>query len=198
MKGKLIAIYGINNIGKTTHALRLVERLMLEGYKAVYVKYPVYSLRPTGVFLNRVLRESHDNKQTMSEEELQMWFTLNRYQFEPKLREMLARGVVVVAEDYTGTGIGWGMTKGAKREWLEDMNRGLLKEDFAILMEGARATKSREADHIHESDDILVARAEKNFSRLASLYRWKRVKVRKKKQDTAEAIYSVVRKFLMA
>jgi thymidylate kinase len=198
MKGKLIAIYGVNNIGKTTHALRLTKRLRQDGYRAVYVKYPVYSLRPTGVFLNKILRGSRGNKQSMSEEELQMWFTLNRYQFESKLREMLERGVIVVAEDYTGTGIGWGMTKGAKREWLEEINRGLLREDFAILMEGKRAVKSREASHIHESDDILIARAEKNFSKLAALYRWKRIKVQKTKQDTAEAIYLVVRKFLTA
>ena len=198
MKGKLITLYGINNIGKTTHAKKLVTRLKKEGHKAVYVKYPVYSLKPTGVFLNKILRKSSSNKQSIGEEELQMWFTLNRYQYEPVLRRMLERGVVVIAEDYTGTGIGWGTAKSADRTWLEEINKHLLREDFAILMEGKREAKAQEKNHIHESNHALIAKAERVFSQLATAYRWKRVRVLPKQRDTAEAIYSVVKKFLTA
>ena len=35
-KGRFIAIYGVNNIGKTTHAKLIVERLKKEGHDAVY------------------------------------------------------------------------------------------------------------------------------------------------------------------
>jgi len=84
-KGLFITIYGINNIGKSTHAKRLVERLKKLGKKAVYIKYPIYDLAPTGPFLDKVLR--HSKKQKMPEEELQLWFVLNRYQFQPKLKK---------------------------------------------------------------------------------------------------------------
>ena len=65
--GKLITIYGINNIGKSTHAKLIVERLKQNGYKAFYVKYPVYNMEPTGVFLNEVLRG--EGGQKISEDE---------------------------------------------------------------------------------------------------------------------------------
>lgn len=198
MRGKFIAIYGINNIGKTTHALRLVKQLKKDGLKVAYVKYPVYFIKPTGVFLNAILRKSQSNTQAITEEELQMWFTLNRYQFEAKLRKMLERGTVVVAEDYTGTGIAWGTAKGASQKWIEEMNANLLKEDFAILMEGRRSVQSREHSHIHESNDRLLKKTEKIFSTLATRYGWKRVKVQRKQSDTAAAIYSVVKKFFTA
>lgn len=196
MRGKLITFYGINNIGKTTQSQLLVKRLQAEGVDAVFVKFPIYSIEPTGPFLNRVLRESDDHVQKIPEEELQMWFTLNRFQFEPMLIEWLEAGKIVIAEDYTGTGIGWGTVKGASQDWLENLNQYLLKEDFAVLLEGVRTMKAKEAGHIHESDDELVERARDVFSRLADEYGWMRVQMEPVKEDSAEKIYTVVKNFL--
>ncbi len=196
MQGKLITIYGINNIGKSTHAHLLVKRLQDEGFDAVYVKYPIYDIEPTGTFLNRVLRESGHTGQQMSEEELQMWFTLNRYQFESRLRGWLSHGKIVIAEDYIGTGIGWGVTKGADQAWLESLNQYLLPADFSLLLEGSRTMKAKEEGHIHEANDELVEQARAVFARLAEAYRWTRIQIEPVKEDTAEKIYKEVRNFL--
>ena len=196
MRGALITFYGINNIGKTTQSQLLVKRLQAEGVDAVFVKFPIYDTEPTGPFLNRVLRESDGRVQKIPEEELQMWFALNRFQFEPTLVKWLEEGKIVIAEDYTGTGIGWGTAKGADQDWLENLNRYLLKEDFAILLEGARTMKAKEADHIHESNDELVERAREVFSRLADEYGWMRVQMDAVKEASAEKIYTVVKNFL--
>ena len=196
MRGKLITFYGINNIGKTTQSQLLVKRLRDEGIDAVFVKFPIYDIEPTGQFLNRVLRESDGRVQKIPEEELQMWFALNRFQFEPTLTKWLEEGKIVIAEDYVGTGIGWGTAKGASQDWLENLNHYLLKEDFAVLLEGVRTMKAKEVDHIHESNDELVERARDVFSRLADEYGWMRVQMEPVKEDSAEKIYKVVKNFL--
>lgn len=46
-KGKLITLYGVNNIGKSTHASKLVEHLKQAGNVAVNLKYHIYDLEPT-------------------------------------------------------------------------------------------------------------------------------------------------------
>ncbi|MBT5015885.1 hypothetical protein HOM98_00195, partial [Candidatus Peregrinibacteria bacterium] len=112
----LITVYGINNIGKTTHTKRLVERLRDEGHDAVRVKFPVYDVHPSGDYLNTLLRSG--GSQMISEEELQLWFVINRYQFQPTLEKWLKEGKIVVAEDYVATGIAWGTAKGASMVWL--------------------------------------------------------------------------------
>lgn len=193
MKGKFITLYGINNIGKSTHAKLLVERLNAEGYKAVYVKYPVYDLEPTGPFLNSVLR---GGAQKISEDELQLWFILNRYQFEPQLREWLSDGYIVVAEDYSGTGIAWGAAKGLAMDWLVSANKYLLKEDFALMLEGERSLSAREKDHVHEQNDGLVARCVEVHEELAGEFGWRRIRLQVEKEDTAELIWVAVREFL--
>jgi len=195
-KGKFIAFYGINNIGKTTHALLLVNRLNAEGYKAVYLKYPKYDLAPSGPYLNKILRKSKRNIQPISEEELQMWFALNRYQIEPYVKKLLEDGKIIVAEDYTGTGLAWGFLKGANLKWLEEINKYLIKEDLAILLEGKRAMTAKENNHIHESNDVLVEKSKRVHHTLAKKYKWKIVKVEESKNATAEKVFAIVNEFL--
>lgn len=186
----LITLYGINNIGKSTHAKRLVERLKNEGKDVVYLKYPVYEIEPTGVFLNKILRSGEAQK--ISEEELQMWFTLNRYQFQPELQKMLDEGKYVVAEDYVGTGIAWGTAKGASTDWLENLNKYLIKEDLAILIDGERAESSIEEGHIHETNNELIKKCRETLLLLADKYGWQKVALQESKDETEKLVWETV------
>ncbi len=193
-KALFITIYGINNIGKTTHAKLLAERLKQEGFEAVYVKYPIYDLAPTGPKLNQVLRES--DKQFISEQELQTIFMQNRSDFESTLKKMLAEGKIVIAEDYTGTGIAWGTAKSLEQSWVQNLNKDLLKEDVAILLVGERDIRAREQHHLHEQNDALVSSVNKIFMQLAEQLGWKIIHLHEKIEGTAEAIWDFVKKRL--
>ena len=189
-KGKVIAIYGINNIGKTTHAKRLVARLNQLGKKAVYVKYPIYDQQPTGPFLNKILRSR--GVQKMPEEELQLWFVLNRYQFQPQLKKLLAQKKIVVAEDYIGTGIAWGCTKGGNLQELENMNKFLVQPDCSVLLVGRRKFSAKENKHLHESNDRLVEKCQKIHIKLAKKYGWNVVHVDEDPDVTAARIWKIL------
>lgn len=189
-KGVFITLYGVNNIGKSTHAKLLVERLKQAGHDVVYLKYPIYDLAPTGPELNRILRtESHQN---LSEKALQELFAQNRHDFEPQLKKMLAEGKVIVAEDYIGTGIAWGMAKGLSQEFMEELNKNLVREDFSILLTGKRDIRVQEATHIHEQNDELLTRVSKIFIQLGEKYGWQRIELQPKIEDTAELIWKTV------
>ena len=188
-----ITLYGINNIGKSTHAKRIVERLKENGKDAVYLKYPIYDLEPSGKIINETIRS---NKQEMSEEELQMWFVLNRFQYEAELRKLLAEGKWVIAEDYIWTGIAWGMTKGADREWLESINKPLLQEDVAILMYGARQMVAKEDVHVHEGNNELVDRCQAYFMSFAEKLHWPTVQLQEEMDDTHALLWNIIEKFL--
>ncbi len=190
----LITLYGINNIGKTTQANRIVERLQNVGKRATYVKYPVYSMEPSGVFLDHILRSG--NPQHLSEEELQMWFTLNRYQFQPHLMTLMEGDGWVVAEDYIGTGIAWGVAKGADLNWLCDMNQYLVREDLAILMDGKRSVDAKEHEHLHERDDALVEKCRGVFLDLVSKFHWQVVQVSEVWDETTQRVWEKIEPML--
>ena len=184
MTGKFIAIYGINNIGKSTQTSLLVQKLVNAGIRVEYIKYPIYDLDPTGKMLNEILRGKQKRsvqlvieffegtkvrrpntkrkpaiafrkqaiapkevRQHVTEEELQMWYSLNRYQFDPQIRKKLANGITIVAEDYTGTGLAWGSAKNADSNWLVEVNKFLCKPDLEILIDGERFLAGKHPVH---------------------------------------------------
>ena len=234
MTGKFIAVYGINNIGKSTQTSLLVQKLVRAGIPVEYVKYPIYNLDPTGKMLNEILRgkEKHsvqsiieffegtkvrrpnskrkpaiafrrqpiaskkEIRQHVTEEELQMWYSLNRYQFDPQIRKKLAGGTTIVAEDYTGTGLAWGAAKGADTDWLVSVNKFLQKPDLEILIDGERFLAGKEKVHLHESSDRLIAKARTSFLKLAKKNSWKIVNANREIDTVAEEIWKVVEPFL--
>ncbi len=169
-KGKFIVLYGINNLGKTTQAEMLVDRLNSIGQKTEYLKYPIYNLSPTGKLLNDYLREG--NPYNLSAREAQIIYTNNRIQYEKELIEKLNSGINIVAEDYTGTGIAWGISSGVNEEFLKFINSKLLKEDISLLLDGERFREAEEANHKHESNNDLINKVRQVHLNLAEEYGW--------------------------
>jgi dTMP kinase len=187
MIGKFIVLYGVNNIGKTTQAKMLKDYLESKGKKVFYFKIPVYELQPTGPKINDILRSK---KQDVSEEEFQLLYAQNRKDFQQTIKQKLEQGQIVIAEDYTGTGLAWGNVKGASMEYLEKINNGLIKEDISILLDGKRFLESKEVVHIHEQNSALVEKVRNKFLELAKKFDWKIIDANQPK----EKVFSKVKK----
>ncbi|OGY90630.1 MAG: hypothetical protein A3B30_03530 [Candidatus Komeilibacteria bacterium RIFCSPLOWO2_01_FULL_52_15] len=189
-KGKLIVLYGINNLGKSTQAKLLVEELTRREFSASYLKYPLYALEPSGPLLNDYLRKGNTFK--FSAREFQFLQVLNRTQYDATLRERVAAGEWVVAEDYVGTGIAWGMGAGVDRTLLETLNRHLVKEDLGILFEGDRFLSGKEQNHRHETDDDLMARVKAAHVDLAAARGWQRLPAHGTIEEVQRSVWRIV------
>lgn len=196
-KGKFIAIYGINGIGKTIQVEMLVEYLKKKGKNAARLKYPVYDLEPEGPFIYKYLRNPKFRKKNeLSTHELQKKYADNRKRYEKTLISRLKKGEWIVAEDYVGTGVAWGLTWGGELEYLEKINKKLLKEDLAILMHGQRFLTAVEKDHRNETADERIAICKNFHYFLSDRYGWTKVnanqKIKKVHADIAEKIKILV------
>lgn len=170
LKSKLIVLYGINNLGKTTQAKMLVERLNFEGCKVEYLKYPIYNLKPSGEIINGYLREK--NPYNLSPREAQIIYTINRTQYENELIKKLESGINIVAEDYIGTGLAWGIGAGVNEKFLKHINSHLLQPNIAFLFDGERFKESLENNHKHETDDELIEKVRWTHLRLGREFGW--------------------------
>ena len=169
-KGKLIVLYGINNLGKTTQAKLLVKWLQSLGIKAEYLKYAIYDLKPSGPLLNGYLREG--NPYALTPREFQLLQVLNRTQYEPTLLSKLESGTWIIAEDYVGTGIAWGTGAGLHQDFLEEINAHLVKEDLAFFFDGERFTSGIEKVHQHEQNEKLTQKVREIHQHLAQKLGW--------------------------
>jgi len=193
-EGVFIVIYGINNIGKSTQVDMLVDALKGLDLPVERIKYPIYDFAPTGPKINEILRSG--KKQEMSEEELQKIYADNRRDYQPQLCKMLSEGVNVVAEDYIGTGLAWGWTKGGDLEKLIEINHGLLKPDAEILLDGERFIAAKEQGHLHESKDELFNACRANHLQLAGRFGWQVVNANQEREEVHAEILSCLEKIL--
>lgn len=149
MRGKFIVLYGANNLGKSTQLNKLEDSWREMGRPYIRIKYPRYDT-PTGQLINRVLRPCNgQEKVVMSDTEFQALYAEDRRQNEAELLAWLEVGDVI-AEDYVGTGMAWGLTRGVRREDLDKFNAGLLQPDIAILLDGERFGCGIEREHRFE------------------------------------------------
>ena len=189
MKGKFIVVYGMNNIGKTTATGSLVDYLNNHGIKAEYLKYPIYNSEPTGSRINAYLRKG--NPEHLTPFQAQEIYAQNRRDYQLKLQEILESGVWVVAEDYIGTGIGWGMIFGEPQEELERLNIGLLPANVSVLMDGERFGTGVEKGHLHEGDDRWE-QGRRLFQSLAGEYGWVVMNSEGTKEEVLERLVGLV------
>jgi dUTP pyrophosphatase len=181
--GKLIVLYGINNLGKSTQVKLLVERLKANGYKAEYLKYPIYDLNPSGVILNDYLRNG--NPYELSSKEAQIIYAMNRTQYQTELINKLESGINVIAEDYKGTGIAWGLGAGVDENFLKKINSHLVPEDLVFLFDGDRFRQAIENNHKHENNEDLMTKVRWAHLKLREEYGWLKINA----NDTIENIH---------
>lgn len=170
----IVAIYGINRLGKTTQAELLVDWLTnYRGEQAEYIKFPAYALKPTGPLINNYLRELNGvkNPHNFSPREFQMLNVQNRLDFWKQFRGKPETRHFVL-EDYTGTGIAWGMGAGVGKDLLVSLNQNLTPPDFAFLLDGEPFLSGTEEGHTHEEDDELTKRVREAHLELAREFGW--------------------------
>ncbi len=155
-RGKFIVLEGVNNIGESTQAELLKNRIWKngDGRLPTSVKYPFCGLEPIGPMLNDYL--DHENPFNLTPREFQTLQAFHRLQVEPIILEILERGVHVIAEDYMATGLAQGIGSGVDEEYLFKINSKLFIADCTILLNGDRFTEAEESDHAHENNDDLM------------------------------------------
>jgi len=193
-RGKFIVIYGINNLGKTTQAKLLVKHLKSSGFQAEYLKNPLYNFKPTGPIINRYLRKN--NPDHFSPREIQMLFALNRWQYQPVLIDKLNRGINIVAEDYLGTGIAWGIGAGVAEKFLKQINSHLFEEDLTFLFIGRRFKEAQEKNHRHETNEPLMKKVEQAHLKLSREYSWININANLTREQVQEQIWNNVIKII--
>jgi dTMP kinase len=194
-KGKMITIYGINGIGKTTQVEMLVKYLQSKGKKASRLKYPIYNLEPEGPFIYKYLRDPNFRKKNeLTTDELQVKYAQNRKRYEKELLHRLNSGEWIIAEDYVGTGIAWGMTWGGDLEYLEKINKKLFSTNFAILMHGHRFNTAIEKDHRNEMETERIKICKNFHLLLADRYGWEMVNANQKMEKVAKDIIKIIEK----
>lgn len=192
---KLIVLYGINNLWKSTQAHLLIDWLREQGIAAEYLKYAIYDLAPSGPMLNDYLR--NDNPYQLSPREFQLLQVLNRTQYQSVLESKLANWTWIIAEDYVGTGIAWGMGAGLDQQFLTEINLHLRQPDLELFFDGERFQSWIEKNHQHEQNDALMQKVRLFHQELAEKNHWIPINANRSKEEIQKELQAVISENLL-
>ncbi|WLG15943.1 A240L [African swine fever virus] len=124
MRGILIAIEGINGVGKSTQAMKLKETLECMDYNAICIHFPNPDTT-TGDLILQVLNKTIE----MSSEQLHKLFTKHRSEFIAEIAVLLKLNYIVIVDRYIWSGLVYAQADGITIE-----TKNTFKPDYTFFL----------------------------------------------------------------
>ena len=189
--GKIIALEGPDKAGKMTQSKLLVDSLRKSGRISVVMDFPDYST-PIGVEISAFL----EGKRDYSNELKHMLMSANRWERKREIESLVKTGTIVVINRYYQSNLVYGISNGLNIDWLLNLDKGLPKEDIAIVINISPSTvklRTEKLDLFERSEKLLLA-VNKNYSKLAKQFSWKIISGDNSKEQVHQDILNLLKR----
>lgn len=190
-KGKIIALEGPDKAGKMTQSKLLVDSLRKSGIISVVMDFPDYST-PIGMEISAFLEDKRD----YSNEVKHMLMSANRWERKREIESLVKTGTIVVINRYYQSNLVYGISNGLNIDWLLNLDKGLPKEDIAIVINISPSTvklRTEKLDLFERSEKLLLA-VNKNYSKLAKRFSWKIISGDNSKEQVHQDILNLLKR----
>ncbi len=170
LRGRLIAIEGIDQAGKETVSRRLAETLEAAGLRVERLAFPDYST-PLGQEIGRFLAGQVRHTAQVR----QLLYAANRWERCDLIQECLTAGAVVLLDRYTGSGLAYGAAQGLAMSWMRGLEDGLPQPDLVLLLDippEVSLARKQTARDTYESQAALLQGAREAYLALAHEESW--------------------------
>ena len=171
IRGRLIAIEGIDQAGKRTQANLLAKKVRSLGLPVSVRSFPDYTTP-----LGRQLKAYLAGKIQLDLHSVHLLYAANKWELARELTHRIERGEVVIVNRYSPSNLAYGVAHDLHSAWLNSLEEGLPKPDVVLVLDVSPRTsfirKSRERD-LHEGDLAYLRRVRRVYLRLARKNGWK-------------------------
>jgi dTMP kinase len=171
VRGKLIAIEGIDQAGKKTQTRLLTKVMRRLGLQVSTWEFPNYTTP-----LGRQLRAYLAGRSRLDLRAAHLLYAANRWEVAEKLEHEIRGGVNVIVNRYWPSNLAYGISHGLPADWLSCLDRGLPKPDLVIVLDISPSTslkRKREGRDVHEIDLAYLKKVRAAYLRLAGRYGWR-------------------------
>ena len=193
--GYIVAIEGIDAVGKNTHSLLLSAWLRRRGVKTVQMSFPDYDT-PIGKEIKSFL----SGRRSYPTELQHLLFAANRWEKSDEIKSGLRAGKTIIVNRYTESNLAYGRANGLDVTWLINLEKGLPRADLVIVLDASphsltsrRPGRSKDA---YERSSALQSKAQKAYRELAREGGWKLIDADGSVGDVQAAVLEMVRKAL--
>ncbi len=190
--GYIIAIEGIDAVGKKTHSLLLSAWMKRKGVKTMQMSFPDYDT-PIGKEIKSFL----SGVRTCPAELQHLLFAANRWEKSDEIKSSLRAGNTIIVNRYTESNLAYGMANGLDVEWLANLEKGMPKADLVIVLDASpRSLSSRRpgsSKDSYERSSALQLKAQKAYRELSRKRGWKLIDADGSVGDVQAAVLTAVK-----
>ena len=192
--GKIIVVEGTDKAGKGTQSRLLINALKISGIRCAKMDFPDYTTsigQEIGAFL--------DGRRNYTMEVKHMLLSANRWEKKNEIERMIKKDTIIIMNRYYQSNIVYGVSHNLGLKWLLNLDKGLPKEDLAIVLEVnpnisyQRAPRDRDT---FEMDQKLLMKVHKNYRILAKQFNWKIIDGDRDTEQVHNEIMNIVKKVL--
>lgn len=190
----IIVIEGFDQAGKKTQSKLLAKFLKTLNMKPKIFSFPDYST-PIGKEIKRYLNGKH----TFPPQVIHCLLSANRWERSREIADALSENFVVIMNRYYQSNLVYGVVNGLDRKWLENLDKGLPKEDLVILLDidldDSFSRKTERRDRFEKNVEF-GQRITKTYRQLAKEFNWFVVDASRHKQAVHQDVQQIVLKQL--
>jgi dTMP kinase len=190
--GHIVAIEGIDAVGKNTHSLLLSAWLRRNRVKTVHMSFPDYDT-PIGKEIKSFL----SGRRSYPTELQHLLFAANRWEKSNEIKSHLRAGETIIVNRYTESNLAYGRANGLDIDWLTNLEKGLPRADLVIVLDASpRSLSSRRpgsGKDAYERSSALQTRAQKAYRELARKGGWKLIDADGSVGDVQAAVLATVK-----
>lgn len=195
MKGLFIALEGPDGSGTTLHTQLLCERLRKEGFDAVS------TAEPTDGFIGRFVRRALHENPPPPAAALQLLFCADRANhLDHLILPALKKKRIVVSDRYVPSTLTYGEALGLDPAWLAALNKKFIQPHLTIFLLPDLSVSLKRINKRTETDVLETSGLQKKvhaaYRKLSKAKGIKTIDSSGSKQETADAIWEIVKKHL--
>jgi len=193
--GYIVAIEGIDAVGKNTHSLLLSRWLTRKGVDTVHMSFPDYDT-PIGKEIKSFL----SGRRAYPIELQHLLFAANRWEKLEDIKSCLRAGEAIVVNRYTESNLAYGRANGLDTAWLASLENGLPRADLVIVLDASPRSLSsrrpRNRKDVYEKSSALQGKAQKAYRELARKHGWSLIDADGPVGDVQASVVKTVREAL--
>lgn len=186
----IIVIEGFDQAGKKTQS-----KLLADFFKTLHLKPMIFSFPDYTTPIGKEIKNFLCGKRKFSPQVIHCLLAANRWEKAEDIKEVLSKNYVVIMNRYYQSNLVYGIVNGLDLKWLENLDKGLPKEDMVILLDvkvtDSFSRKKQKRDKF-EKDKTFALKIATTYKKLAKKYGWYIVNASQNKDKVHQQIREII------
>jgi len=190
----IIVVEGFDQAGKKTQSKLLADFLKTKKKKCRIFNFPDYTT-PLGKEIKHYL----SGKRKFPPQVIHCLLAANRWEKSQEIIDAMSKNYAVIMNRYYQSNLVYGTVNGLDLKWLENLDKGLPKEDLVIILDvnpSDSFSRKKEKRDRFEKNKVFARKITNTYRKLAKRFGWHLVNASQSKDHVHQSITRIVLKYL--